>query len=295
MIKKISYILLTTIVLLSLSILLYNSYVQSVMEDELVRYSENNLYEKFKPVKSNNESPAILLVHGYGGSPYDGKPLLDTLYKLGVTYYSPLLPGHGKAPCDLEVSTKEQWQNAAEKAYLELKDQYDEVYLIGFSMGVAISVSLSAKYDIDKLILINPYFRTTMKWYYLTNLENTARLLAPFIPYVIKPRKGQINDPEGLDNYESLKIIPTGSTKELNKIGEQAQLDASELEGSILWFHAVNDDVASFDLSYKAYESAISENKHFIRLENSNHVALYDYDSELIIKEILIFIGGDAK
>ncbi|MFH2036063.1 MAG: alpha/beta fold hydrolase [Candidatus Zixiibacteriota bacterium] len=291
MLKKTIYIILAVIVFIAILTLFYNAYVQSVMIKELVRMTEQNLVAKFAPVRNDNDSPAILFIHGYGGSPYDFKPLIDTLDKLGYTYYAPLLPGHGQSAIELENSTKEQWFDAAEKAYHELKANYETIYVIGFSMGGAISVLLAARFEVDGLILINPYFRTTMKWWYLTNLENTARLLSPFIPYVIKPKKGQINDPDGLKKYESLKIIPTKSTRELNAIGERAQIDAGNLNCRILWFHAVNDDVASYKLSRKVFKAAPSTNKKFINLERSNHVALYDYDSKIIIDSVLSFIS----
>src|SRR5699024_12436828 len=43
---------------------------------------------------------------------------------------------------------------AAESALKQLKEKYDEIYLIGFSMGGMIAAYLAAKYKVDKLVLL---------------------------------------------------------------------------------------------------------------------------------------------
>lgn len=97
-----------------------------------------------------------LIIHGYTGGPYEVNPLAKYLEQHTNWYVVvPTLPGHGEN-LTLENASYRKWLKAAEKSLRELKDEYDEIYLIGFSMGGMIAAYLAAKYNVDKLVLLAP-------------------------------------------------------------------------------------------------------------------------------------------
>ncbi len=95
-----------------------------------------------------------LIIHGYTGGPHEVEPLAayleeNTDWQIVV----PTLPGHG-LHLKLENVSYRKWLKAAEASLKKLKQDYDEIYLIGFSMGGMIAAYLAAKYNVDKLVLL---------------------------------------------------------------------------------------------------------------------------------------------
>ena len=97
---------------------------------------------------------ACMIIHGYTGGPYEVEPLSNYLREETTWHIEvPTLPGHGRKLSLKNVSPK-RWINAAENSLKQLLAKYDEVYLIGFSMGGLIASYLAAKYKVDKLVLL---------------------------------------------------------------------------------------------------------------------------------------------
>ena len=95
-----------------------------------------------------------LIIHGYTGGPYEVDPLAEFLRDNTDWHIEvPTLPGHGKE-LHLKNASYKRWIQAAEKELRKLQDSFDEVYVIGFSMGGMIAAYLAAKYKIDKLVLL---------------------------------------------------------------------------------------------------------------------------------------------
>ncbi|MFC1692155.1 alpha/beta hydrolase, partial [Candidatus Latescibacterota bacterium] len=214
----------------------------------------------------------------FGGSPVDLKPLTDALEKGDHAFRSIILPGHGTTPKDLKDVTVDEWLKESFSAYKELKKEYNEVSVVGFSMGGAIALFIAAEKDVNKLVLISPYFKVKEKWFYFGKPEKWANRLTKIIPFVKKPKIGQINDPDGLKRYVAYKSLPTKSIGELSKIGSIATDKGKSVTCETLWIHSKGDIVADFQLSKEVYKSIPSKKKYFIEYNKSNHIILYDYD-----------------
>lgn len=253
----------------------------------------NNIQQKFSEIRNDGDSPAVLLIHGYGGSPFDLKPLSDALKKEGYAFHAILLPGHGSTPKDLKDIQKSDWLDKASSAYESLKQQYEDVSVVGFSMGGAIALLTAAEKDVNKLVLISPYFKVKEQWFYFGKPEIWAQRLTKIVPFVKKPKIGQINDPNGLKRYVAYRILPTKSVGELSKIGLLAIEKGQNVKCETLWMHSKRDIVADFQLSKTVFKTISSEKKYFIEYIKSNHVILYDYDQIDAVDKIMSFIKGD--
>lgn len=97
---------------------------------------------------------ACLIIHGFTGGPHELEPLTDYLQEHTDWHISvPTLPGHGEKLA-LENVNYKSWIDSAEASLNHLKERYDEIYLIGFSMGGMIAAYLRAKYKVEKLVLL---------------------------------------------------------------------------------------------------------------------------------------------
>ena len=87
--------------------------------------------------------PAVLLVHGLGGSARSMAPLERALAVRGVTATSLTLPGHGTTPHDLVGLSWSDWRAAVERA-VEDADSGEGVVVVGQSMGGALALHAAA-------------------------------------------------------------------------------------------------------------------------------------------------------
>ncbi|MBN1902078.1 alpha/beta fold hydrolase, partial [Candidatus Sumerlaeota bacterium] len=296
--KIILFILLAILGIMLLSIIANYAATMNSLNKEEKSYNKppNEVYPKFAEISQPGAPPAVLLVHGFGGSPFDFKPLTDELASQGIAFHAILLPGHGTTPRNLKDITEEQMICHALNSLDALKQKYDSVSVAGFSMGGAIAINLAEQREIDQLILFGPYIEITQKWYYPGKPENWAKRLFTIMPYVKKrkyspnPNFTNINDPEGFKRYDSYKHLPVKTVRELEKISRNARANIDRIHCDVLWFHSKGDIAADFNSAKSFFEKIPSQNKTFVEYTKSNHIILFDYDSEDAIKRTIAFL-----
>ncbi|GMM84040.1 alpha/beta hydrolase [Pseudoalteromonas sp. MTN2-4] len=91
-------------------------------------------------VKADNEKAAVLLIHGLTDSPYLFHDLANSFVEQGISVRTLLLPGHGTAAEALVDIDQADWRQAASYAIKSMLNDFDNVYLGGFSTGGALVV-----------------------------------------------------------------------------------------------------------------------------------------------------------
>jgi carboxylesterase len=118
-----------------------------------------------------------LLIHGYGGSPFELQPVAAVLQEQGFEVECPLLPGHGRNLQAFRKSRYQHWFRAVEQSYISLFNRGKKVFVIGLSMGGTLGLQLAEKYPLAGLTLISaPVFL-----YRLFPWRGSSPLL-PFVP-----------------------------------------------------------------------------------------------------------------
>src|SRR5690554_4668640 len=98
----------------------------------------------------------VLICHGFMGTPQSVRYLGERFAELGYTVLAVRSKGHGTDYRDLEKCTSEDWFNSLENGYKVLKEECSKVFVIGQSMGGALTLKLAYKYpNIDGIMLIN--------------------------------------------------------------------------------------------------------------------------------------------
>lgn len=98
---------------------------------------------------------ACLLVHGFAGSPFDVEHLAPPLQELGCHTDIPTLPGHCTSIEDFRTTFFADWLGHAEARLKLLLREYSKVFLIGFSMGAAICLSLASRYPVAGTVALS--------------------------------------------------------------------------------------------------------------------------------------------
>lgn len=89
------------------------------------------------------EPVGCLLLHGYGGSPYEMQGLADRLRQQGCEVEVPVLPGHGKTLEALQATGFQDWLDTALQAYDHLAARTGPCFVLGLSMGGALSLAVA--------------------------------------------------------------------------------------------------------------------------------------------------------
>ncbi len=107
-------------------------------------------------LQSGGSTKAVILYHGYAGYPGELiRPGID-LYATGWDVWCPRLPGHGTSGRDFSRTGKDDWLGTAFAAYEYLHERYEEVAVVGHSMGGAIATIVAGRYNAKRLVLLAP-------------------------------------------------------------------------------------------------------------------------------------------
>nr|HML45876.1 alpha/beta fold hydrolase [Clostridia bacterium] len=106
-----------------------------------------------QPFLLEGGSNAVLLIHGFTGSPGHMRPLGDALHRAGYTVQGMLLPGHGTTLSEMVQCNWRKWLDAATDALRALRERYRTVTLGGLSMGGLISLRVAELNPVDALLL----------------------------------------------------------------------------------------------------------------------------------------------
>ena len=89
-----------------------------------------------------NSGRAVLLIHGFRSTPQSLKYLGRKLNQNGYTVYIPLLPGHGVNYDYFAKSRFYHYYKITYKKALEIRNRHQNFYIIGLSMGGALTLKL---------------------------------------------------------------------------------------------------------------------------------------------------------
>ncbi len=111
----------------------------------------------------------IVFTHGIMGSPVqfaDLAEMLDQRY----SYDNLLLPGHGKRFKDYAQSRMSQWQGYVDERVMALAARYDNIILVGHSMGglLSIQTTLSQPDKIRGLFLLALPLKIRIRLFFIT-------------------------------------------------------------------------------------------------------------------------------
>ncbi len=105
--------------------------------------------------RSSCAEAACLLIHGYGGSPFEVEGLAQALETAGFATRVPTLPGHAGGYADFGDAHFNDWLAYVEKELTGLQKQYAKVMLLGFSMGGVLALNLACKYPVAGIVTLS--------------------------------------------------------------------------------------------------------------------------------------------
>ncbi|MDD2647488.1 MAG: alpha/beta hydrolase [Eubacteriales bacterium] len=242
-----------------------------------------NRYARPFFLKGEGET-AVLLIHGFTGSPAHMLPIGQYLNSLGLTVNGICLTGHGKTPADMKKATCEDWLKDAFMAYDELAKSFAKVAVMGLSMGGCLSLCIAESRKPAAVVTFSAPMYAKTKAAYL------APVLKFFVPN-IRPNPAKRGSGALMPEYDiGYPEYPTSAVAELSRVMKAARGGLGSIEAPVLSFQSDSDmaiDPRSADIIQNGVSS---KEKRLVRLSGVPHVITISTELPKIQKETAEFL-----
>lgn len=230
-----------------------------------------------------NSGRAVLLLHGYTGTPAEMRPMGEYLQQRGFSVLAVRLPGHGTDVRELEETSADDWYREAENGCRRLLKQYAEVMVAGLSMGGLLAIRIAAALPVSKAAFIStPVFVTDKRRPFFP-------ILRYFIHYLPKRKKSY----QEMDKYNlCYSVMPTkplGSLFAMLDCCRRRLLPAVTIPCIVLQSRAEHTvKPASAQYIYDHLGTA-AENKKLLWFGRSGHILTLDRERESVFAAVADF------
>lgn len=218
----------------------------------------------------------ILLIHGFTGTPKEMRWMGEYLNReLGSTCLGARLAGHATRPKDMIRSRWTDWTASVEDGYNLLRGAADEVYLVGLSMGGALSLLMSTRLEVNGIVTMSAPYQIPAKhpaW--------QIRLASYFRTYLPKtkdePGAGWF-DKESFKEQISYPLNPVRSAAELEVLLSKMRAALPKVNVPVCLIHSKDDDYVlpeNMEHIYAGLVNVVDKEKHYV--SGSGHVVTRD-------------------
>jgi carboxylesterase len=228
--------------------------------------------------KPGNET-AVLLFHGFTATTVEVRLLAGYLHKLGYAVSGPLLPGHGSTPDDLNRVSWKDWVYTAENSYQNLRSNYQNIFVMGESMGGLVALWLTAKHpDVTGLALFAPALRIKNLW--------QSNFFWPFKKFIYKQNIDESTP------WQGLNVVPIHAAAQLNRFQGKIRHNLKHVVSPAIIFQGKLDKTINPISSVEVLEGISSVEKELIWLEESSHCILLDKQLPEVQAIVIEFVNN---
>lgn len=226
---------------------------------------------------------AVLMVHGFTGSPVSVKPWAQALHHKGFTVSVPRLPGHSRTWEEMNKTSWQDWYDEVDKALTDLKKKHQRIFVAGFSMGGALALRLATMRgrEIEGLMLVNPAIDDQRK----------IMKLIPILKYFIPSVGGRGTDVAAPNPPKhSYGRTPLFALHSLQKLWKIVKRDLHLVDVPLMVGYSINDHVVDPKNSELVIDNVSSIDIREVIFENSFHNVALDYDLDLLVESSFDFM-----
>ncbi|WP_309095197.1 alpha/beta fold hydrolase [Streptomyces sp.] len=236
-----------------------------------------------EPFRHEGGEVAVLLCHGFTGSPQSLRPWAEYLAEHGLTVSLPLLPGHGTRWEDLRITGWQDWYAEVDRELRALRERRAKVFVAGLSMGGALALRLAAKHGdaVSGVVVVNP----------ANKVHGLAAHALPVVRHLVPATKGIASDIAKPDSRElGYDRVPLHAAHSLRRFFRIVDGELPQVTQPVLLLHSPQDHVVPPADSARVLSRISSTDVREVLLEQSYHVATLDHDADRIHEESLAFI-----
>ena len=232
----------------------------------------------------------VLLFHGFTGCPSEVRPMGQYLASQGYTVVGPLLPGHGTNWQDMARRKWQEWADAAEQAYLGIKNRCRTVFVGGGSMGGLLTLYLAERHSgIAGVIPMAPAL-FTVDW--RASFAWLIKHFVKFNPYDPVRDGDDLTDPEARKRYLwSYMGSPVAAVEQLVLLQRVVRRGLRQVAMPALIFQGTRDRSVKLVSAEYALTHISSQDKELIWMTNSGHCLWVDSEKEQVWQRAHQFIA----
>jgi carboxylesterase len=242
-----------------------------------------------EPFYFPGSSVGCLLIHGFTGTPKEMRWMGEYLSAQGFSVLGVRLTGHATHPQDMIRSRWTDWVASVEDGYHLLRGGAEHIYLVGLSMGGALSLLLSTRLQTKGVAVISTPVQLTNDW--RMHMIGLLSHIWPFIPKSkLAPDSGWF-DTEAWKDHISYPRNPLRSIVELNKLLIEMRANLSNVQVPVLLIHSKDDNYISpsnLEILYAGLIRSMDKTKLYI--SGSGHVATRDAVRAEVFEAVARFI-----
>lgn len=236
-----------------------------------------------EPFQADGGDVAVLLVHGFTGTPHALRDWAEHHAAAGLTVRLPRLPGHGTSWQELNRTRWPDWYATAERELLGLTAAGRQVVVAGLSMGGALSLRLAQEHPdlVRGLVLVNP----------AVLVEDRRLAMLPVLRHLVPSFPAVGNDirrqgPAELA-YDRTPLHAAWSVLQLLSL---VRADLPRVTAPLLVLHSPQDHVVPPSSTAAVLAGVSSVDVEDVVLADSYHVATLDHDAPTIRERSLRFV-----
>ena len=228
---------------------------------------------------------AILLIHGFTGSPSHMRTVGEAAHGAGFSARGILLPGHGRTVAEMEESHDGQWWDACVAAYQEMAQKYRRVAVGGLSMGGVLALLLAEAFEPSAVIL----FAAAIRYKQATNH------LSPVAKHFMRVqnwRGHQYSAEEFLYDYDyGYAGAPVAKVEDMTRLQRRARRGLSAITCPALAIQSHKDESVHRTGPEIIMAGASSQVKEICWVDRSPHVCTIGPDREYVNGRVVDFLG----
>jgi carboxylesterase len=229
----------------------------------------------------------VLVCHGFTGSPQSMRPWAEHLAAAGYGVRLPRLPGHGTSWRDMQMTTWDDWYAEVDRAFNELKAAYDQVFVVGLSMGGTLALRVAQRHgaEVAGLVLVNASVKA----------DKAAIRFVPLLKRLV-PSTAGIGSAINKKGVTELAYdrVPLKALDSFARAWRVVQADLPKVTQPTLVFRSVTDPVVHPSNSAIILARLSATDVTEVVLADSSHVATLDNDAQRIFDGSVEFMGRVA-
>lgn len=221
---------------------------------------------------------AVLLLHAYTSTVRDMKALAEFLHQYGYTCYAASYSGHGLAIDDFLNYTSTDWLQDSHKAYQFLRQQgYEQIAVIGVSLGAILSLELSEKLPVSACISMSAPLER--------NVNDLFKRLEQYNNYL-----NQFQNNNTMSNSVDLAKKSMIQLQTLQQLIQTTIKDTASVIAPIFLLYGELDDALYQSSAQTIYDHVNSTEKKIKNYSNTGHLMTLGGDQTQLFSDILKFL-----
>ncbi|WP_428265267.1 alpha/beta hydrolase [Haliangium sp.] len=244
---------------------------------------------------------AVLVVHGFTGTPFEVRHLGEGLSAHGHPCVGPLLRGHGTSPADLDATRWEDWVAGVTAAFDELRGQHERVAVVGQSLGGLLALYLAAERGEEMVAVgslaaplwLTPLARATV---WATRPDRWLRgRLGRTLGALPKLRGSDVRDLDSKRQNPCYQSVPIAALHELVAFMEVVAGRLSAVRVPTLVMHGTQDHTAPYACSEHIAATVGAPWVVHRALAESYHLIAVDVERDLVVEEVAGFLARVSR